>query len=294
MKFDKYVADYLYQHKELTLAGLGTFSTAENFAVPADSKTAHFPAEGILFNWERNAVTSEDFNNYLFASIKKPITVILADFDDFLLQVKSLLGSGKSVVIHGLGTLHKNGQTGEISFEHGAATKEKLSFTSYDSEKYVVKSKPATLNKKKLAVFMGSLIMLFVVSFLVWAFYTGRIKFPGSENKPIAQTVPETVPDTLPKTLPVNVATKDTVTVPANDTMRYRMIFLATKYREKALKKLGEFVPAEKVQYDSAIMRDTLRYRLYIYKKSLPTDTLKVKSLLETYFKHYIIIEEAK
>jgi nucleoid DNA-binding protein len=165
MKFDKYVADYLYQQKELTLAGLGTFSTAESFAVPADSKTAYFPAEGILFNWERNAVTSEDFNNYLFASIKKPATVILADFEDFLLQMKGLLGSGKSVVIHGLGTLHKNGQTGEISFEHGAATKEKLSFTSYDSEKYVIKRKPATLNKKKLAVFMGSLIMVFVISF---------------------------------------------------------------------------------------------------------------------------------
>ncbi len=297
MKFDKFIAHYLYSQKEISIASIGTFLFDNQEAVPVDvDKTNFFPTAGISFQWDKSIATSPAFEDYLFSSIKRPSTVILADFEDYLLQLKSFLGSGKSVTIQGVGTLHKVNQTGEIIFSHGGVSNEKISFVTYDSEKYVTVKKPPVINKKKVRIFFGSALAVCMIAAIVWAFKTGRIKFPEPKKEPLATTKKEIVTDTPITVQPFNPKPQDTskVMVPVNDTVRYRMIFLATKYREKALKRLTEFIPADKIQYDSAVMKDTLRYRLFIYKKALATDTTRLKIDFEKLFKHYIILEKTE
>jgi|GEM_PF-4014368 len=297
MKFDKYIANYLYLQKEVSIASIGTFRLDNQVVIPAESERFNFfPAEGVTFEWDKSVANSPDFETYLFSCIKRPATVILADFEDYLLQTKSFLGSGKPVTIQGVGTLTKVNQTAELVFALGGVSNEKIAFVSYDTENYLSVKKQPVINQKKVKIFLGSTLAIFIIAVTVWAFTTGRIKFPERKKEPIAEVKKEILPDTSIKVQPFNPAAQDTskaTAVPANDTVRYRIIFLATKYREKALKKLTEFTSADKIQYDSAVMRDTLRYRLFIYKKALPVDTTKLKVDFEKLFKHFIVVEKA-
>lgn len=296
MKFDKFIANYLYLQKEVSIASIGTFRLDNQVVIPAENERNNFfPIEGVTFEWDKSVGTSPDFEAYLFSCIKRPATVILADFEDYLLQTKSFLGSGKPVTIQGVGTLTKVNQTAELMFALGGVSNEKIAFVSYDTENYLPVKKQPVINQKKVKVFLGSVLVIFIIAAIGWLFATGRIKFPERKKEPIADVKKEVLPDTSIKVVPLNPAAQDTskATVVANDTVRYRMIFLASKYREKALKKLTEFTPADKIQYDSTVMKDTLRYRLFIYKKALPVDTTKLKVDFEKYFKHFIVVEKA-
>ncbi len=98
-----------------------------------------------------------------------------------------------------------------------------------------------------------------------------------------------------PDTLQTSTATQSaTSPILLNDTIAYdyKMIFDITKSKERIfarsarLKKDGVLFKIDTLRVD-----DTLRYRMYIPKKLMATDTLRVKDSLGKFFVKTIIVE---
>jgi hypothetical protein len=87
---------------------------------------------------------------------------------------------------------------------------------------------------------------------------------------------------------------ESTTNIVTTDTVRYKMYFLASKYKEKADKLFEYWSKLEKINRDELIVNDTMRYRLFFYKKAVPKDTAILKDKLAIYFKHAIDIEPAQ
>ena len=290
MKFDKYIADYLYQQKELSLADIGTFSIADDFKItPELDVKNYFPQEGIVFVNDRLITTSLDFITHLTSIVKKPLTVITADLDDYLSQLNTWLSIGKSVAIKGVGTLTKKSNTSEIEFKHGALVNEKISFASYETEKYFpLKTTKTFLFNKKITLII-SVFIVAIISVFVWAIKKDNLKFPNEKKEILATNNKQNVDIASSKKPPLTI-TKNKEKK-SNDTVKYKMIFLATQYKEKAEKIFNEYVAADKIKKDTLVVNDTLRYRLFIYKKASPNDTTQLKKEFENYFKRSILVE---
>ena len=111
MKLAALIADYLYQQKKLTLAGIGTFSIDPS----GRSSDVQHPSEGISF--EHNASVKDDDGLIGFISTEtgKMRTLASSDLSSYIELGLQFLNIGKPLQIEGIGTLVKN-KTGELEF----------------------------------------------------------------------------------------------------------------------------------------------------------------------------------
>ncbi len=295
MKFDKLLANYLYEFKELSLNGIGRFELDETFQLPADSeKGIQYPTQGIIFIYDRHAGVPDELKKYLSSQISKPASLIVSDLEEYLLQIKNMLNLGKPCTIEGIGTLTKLND-GSFEFSPGTFKVEKISSivaAIANKETDFEITKPPTKTYKKSLLVAGAFIIIFgLILGAGWSIY----KYWKGDQSAITDTATQLeVKDTLPQTTAIQSQAIINSEPAKQDTVRYKMFFLASKYKEKANYLFKQWSKTDKVNMDSAIMNDTLRYRLFIYKKVLPADTGKIKKQLEIYFKHAVFLEISK
>jgi hypothetical protein len=290
MKFDKQFAAFLYEYKYLPLQGIGEVRLDDNFQLPPDAeKNIFYPADGISFTYNKKQEITDELKAYLKSKITKPITLIVSDLEEEILQINNWLNIGKAYTIEGVGTLTKL-QTGVIEFSSGVNKAEKISAivaaVANKESDYKTQS-PKNNNKRVLIIGVAAFVVLAILAGIVWAIIS--FMQGSSKNKMVENSLPIT--DTVAKKQ--TSAPTDSL-LAKNDTVRYKMYFFRTKYRSYAFEKLNSFEKSDQINMDSAMITDTLRYRLFIYKKVKPSDTVAVKKLLESYFKHEIKVEASK
>jgi hypothetical protein len=256
-----------------------------------------FPTEGISFTYNKYATVEPVFVKFIKELLPKPISLIESDIEDYALQITDWLNIGKPYTINGIGTLTKL-HDGAIEFSVGKPKIENISDivasiaqkeNTYES--LVAKNKKSVeLNLKKLLAIFGSLILLAIVVWLGIFLYKKR--FVHATKPVVVDTVKAPVRNPIQTNLqPHKESTTNIVTT---DTVRYKMYFLASKYKEKADKLFEYWSKLEKINRDELIVNDTMRYRLFFYKKAVPKDTAILKDKLAIYFKHAIDIEPAQ
>ncbi len=67
MKVDNLLGPYFYQHKRLSLPGIGLFTLAENAVLPDDNAKVKMPIEGISFS----AKTGPQLDDSLIVYVKE-------------------------------------------------------------------------------------------------------------------------------------------------------------------------------------------------------------------------------
>ncbi len=287
MKFDKHFAAFLYEYKYLPLQGIGEVRLDDNFQLPPDAeKNIFYPADGINFIYNKKEEITDEFKVYLKSKIAKPVTLIVSDLEEYILQINNWLNIGRAYTIEGVGTITKV-QTGVIEFTSGVSKAEKIStiVTALANKESEYQSSGKKQNKKRgLVIGLAAIAVLAVIVAIIWAAFNFM---QGNDKSKAVVAVTNKVDSVEKIQSPANTNTVQTVI----DTVRYKMYFFRTKYRDYAFEKLNTFDKSDKVNMDSAKVIDTIRYRLFIYKKVKPMDTIAVKKMLEGYFKHAIELE---
>jgi hypothetical protein len=294
MKFDKQLATFLYEHKYLPLEGIGEFTLDEKFMLPVESdKGFSFPTQGINFTYNKKTKVTPELTEYLKQKLSKPISLIISDLEDYTLEINNWLNIGKPCTIEGIGTLTKL-QNGAVEFSIGYSKIENISsiidsLSKKESDYSSFNPPKKSYDTRKIGIAIFGFILLAGLIAAIWA-VVPIIKKRLAVKKEIVPLGEIKKTDTA---IPVVKIDTPLVVKPINDTIRYKMIFLATLSKEKADKVYDAWIKFTAVNRDSATMNNALFHRLFIYKRALPIDTLKVKQQLELYFKHAITIEAA-
>jgi disulfide bond formation protein DsbB len=288
-KFDGLIASYLYQNKMVEVEGIGNFSLEKDFVVPLDAdKSAFYPLEGIQFKYNTHAVTSAGLIDYIMQQTGKIRSLTMADFSSYVSEIKQFVNIGKPWVLDGIGTLQKTKQ-GDFELMPGGLVAERVNmkFSEANEDDY---NEPA----KRRRFMVGALLTLAIIAVLAGLGFGIYVLFIKTQNKTeVTSTVQQVdtiatfVPDTLARdSMPKPVVTNQ------GDLSRYKAIFEITKRRERAITRtaqLNQF--GLQSGFDSSIIRDTLRYRLFVYKNVRLADSVKVKDSLSLYFGRRVSLE---
>ena len=290
MKLAPLLAQYLYEHKKLDIAGIGTFFLDPSARTHPDAQHA---SEGVSF--QNNAAVKDDHAliEYISAHTGKMKALASSDLNSYIELARQFLNIGKPFQIEGIGTLVKM-KSGQFDFtpDHLLIDKVKESgikelsvtstsdgsLTTYESLKpHEEKSPPYR------RLFLG-LLVIATTALIIWAGYklykSNSSSSPDEEQKITEETQPVT--DTAKYVPPAT----DTVSTPKQTSPSptpgsYRFVIeVANKqramHRYAVLRKGG--VPVQLATSDS------ITYRLYFQLAATPADTARISDSLTIWY----------
>lgn len=278
MKLAALLAEYLYQQKKLSLAGLGTFLIDPTARMNSD---AQHPSEGISF--EHNAAVKDDDNlvGFISAETGKMKTLASSDLASYIELGLQFLNIGKPLQIEGIGTLVKN-KNGEFEFtaDHLIVGKIKetgikeLSATSISDELLTTyetlkpKEEKSPLSKKFFLAFLA----MATIAGIIWVSY--KLNQPNSSSQ-TSMEITSAITDTVQKLPPVDTTVKRPIAKTSDGSYKF-VIEVANKkralYRYYMLKK-GD-IP---VQISTT---DSTNFKLYFVIPATAADTARIADSL--------------
>ncbi len=295
-KFDTLISNYLYNNKNVDLEGLGTFTLDEHFVLPPDAeKNAFYPLEGIHFKHNTRAETTPALLEYIVQQTGKIRSLVSADFSSYVAEIRQFVNIGKPWAIEGIGTLQKT-KDGRFELIPGEAMSERISM-QYDNDAED-NSEPVKRNRW----IVGLLFTVAVVAVVAGLGFGVYVLFIKSKDNAAEQTASNT---TFPDTTGIAPIAADTIsrkpdslnTTPGIDSgYNYKAYFMTTKWKERLQKRTDQLTGfGLKTYYDSSIIRDTLRYRMFVYQRIIPPDSIrlvKVRDSLSAYFGNAVRLEK--
>jgi hypothetical protein len=276
------------------IEGIGSFSLDDSFVLPPDAeKTAFFPLEGIHFEYSARAQTSPGLLDYLVQQTGKIRSLISADFSSYVSEIKQFVNIGKPWVIEGLGTLQKT-RDGSYELIPGESTSERINMHYVDeNEKDVV---PVRRNRWIVGL-LFSVAIIAVIAGIGFGIYQIFIKSTDYASTPVVVT--RTASDTINNVSDSIIRRPDSLSVtPSADSINgnnYKAIFEITKWKERVNKRTAQLSQyGIRSFYDSMVIRDTLRYRMFVFQKILPSDSVKVRDSLSLFFGRRVRLERTQ
>lgn len=208
MKLSPYLAQFLYDNKELSLAGIGRFRmelpTGDDQSSDNDSKIESYT--GISF--EQDTTVKEDPALVLFISSQsgKMKSLAAADLDSYMELAKQFLNIGKPFLFDGIGTLTKN-RSDKFDFlpvhllhekgkENVMAETDQTSTTEdsfKDYEEMLSPKKPLVSGSKKIVLWLA---ILAGMGLTVWGGYFVYTKTKRAKNPPVQKQIDNRYQDT--------------------------------------------------------------------------------------------------
>src|SRR5688500_4083762 len=119
LKIDQVIVLHLFNNKQVTLQGIGTFRLDPSVSLPADSqKELVIPENAITFEYNPKATEDESLIESIVEHTTKIKPLASADLDSFLMLGRQFLNIGKPFTLNGLGTLDK-AQAAQLIFIPG-------------------------------------------------------------------------------------------------------------------------------------------------------------------------------
>jgi hypothetical protein len=293
MKIEQLLVQQLYNHKEVSLQGIGTFRLSDSVVLPADGdKDFNIPADGITFTYDPKTQEDDALIDYIVQQTRKIKPLASADLDSYIMLSKQFLNIGKPLKIEGIGTLLKT-QSGQYEYIPGqyisskmepAAKPLKEKLEEDVSFRTPAQSKP--LNMKKLALITGLILLLGGGGFATWWYFTHNNnntadKAETETAKPEKETA--AMPDTtkLSSTKPADSTLAKTA-APANDGSTFKIVFKVTTNKAEAIDRMNTLIKrGHKVLMYTV---DSVTYKLATPFTSPLSDTLRAKDSLGKYY----------
>lgn len=119
MKIETLIVQHLYQHRQVTLQGIGVITLSPSVTLPTpQDKDFQFPENAFQFEFDRRAGEDNALIDFIVTHTRKIKPLASADLDSFLTLSKQFLNIGKPLVIEGVGTIQKD-QSGNYVFVQG-------------------------------------------------------------------------------------------------------------------------------------------------------------------------------
>lgn len=290
MKIEQLLVQHFYNHREVTLQGMGTFTLSPDFVLPKENdKDAELPDNAISFQYNARATQDDELISYIVQQTRKMKSLAAADLDSYLVLGKQFLNIGKPFKIEGMGMLVKN-QQGELEFTkggafharmetpHAAAAKEK---TVNPEISFASESKKTEGGNKKILLVAGAVVLLGLVGTTAWYFLSRKNNTVNDTAANVTTMPQDTAKSTVTK--PDTAATKPPVTaIPANYGYTFKVVFLKTSDSAAAVSRMNVLT----ARHHTVIMykKDSVTFALAEPFKLPLSDTAHVKDSLNRYY----------
>lgn len=296
MKLSILLAQYFYQHKQLNLPSIGSFSLDAAVSVP-DQNDKNFREflKYVQFKQQPVAKADDTLIDYIRAHTGKIKPLAESDLESYLADGKLLLNIGKPFHIDGIGSLHKN-KLGIYEFIAGEPSLERMEVISEPRET----ERPAAASNKKKSAFdesysrieahntrrksllVGTLVVI-GLAVIVWG---GYVLYNNNNGKELSTPPQQVVQDTsLPASDTTAKARVDSTPVTTASTLppgSYKFIFETTAKKARALKRHAFLLPLNKdIKLETT---DSLTFNISIVLPATPADTIRLKDSLNAWY----------
>lgn len=205
MKVQEYFAAYLYQHRQLTLQGIGHFSLDRDLSIQESEKQV-WPENAIHFECDKLAGVDAALIEYLSEQSGKMKTLTMADLDSYLSSGRELLNIGKPFYISGIGWLLKSQQQVYVfeqaepvapsqmpGAEHEYFIKDRTKDNRHGETAFDFSYPQQKKRSNKTAAFFAILLMLTVFGlagyFLIWPWLNAPVEKTETVAPPLEEKV---------------------------------------------------------------------------------------------------------
>jgi len=298
LKLSILLAQYFYQHKQLNLPSIGSFSLDAAVSVP-DQNDKNFREflKYVQFKQQPIAKADDTLIDYIRAHTGKIRPLAESDLESYLADGKLLLNIGKPFHIEGIGSLHKN-KLGIYEFIAGEPSLERMEVVSEHRD--TERERPAASSKKKSAfdesysqiqahntqrkrLLVGTLVVV-AVAVIVWGGYVLYNNNDGKElSTPPQQVVQDSTPPAPDTTAKAAVdSTPPAATASALPAGSYKFIFETTTKKARAFKRHAFLLPLNKdIKLETT---DSLTYNITVVLPGTPADTTRLKDSLNAWY----------
>jgi hypothetical protein len=298
VKIDQVIVLHLYNNKQVTLQGIGTFSLDPSVSLPADTqKELVIPENAITFEYNPKATEDESLIDSIVQHTTKIKPLASADLDSFLMLGRQFLNIGKPFTLDGLGTLDK-AQAGQLIFIPGQFITPKIESPNALKENVNEESsglfndynrKPDDTGKKILAV----VATVVVIGLIAWAIYhfifsdnsaDEENTLAGQTNVVADSSMVET--DSVPQLTVTD--TSSFINEPENE-YTFRVILQTTKNKNAVVNRMNKLNSwgHHAVVYTT----DSVNYKLAELFELPLSDTVRVKDSLSKLYRTPVFIE---
>lgn len=303
MKIDQVIVLHLYNNKQVTLQGIGTFRLDPSVSLPAETqKELVIPENAITFEYNPKATEDESLIDSIVQHTTKIKPLASADLDSFLMLARQFLNIGKPFIIDGLGTLDK-AQSGELIFipgqfitpkmESPGALKENINEES--SGLFNDYNRKPNDTGKKIAAMVGAAVAICLIAWAIYHFIFSENS--GEEEKTLSGQT-NLVADSL--TLKPDSVAQLTVTDTSSfisesevseseNGYTFRVIFQTSKNKDAVLNRMNKLNSwgHHAVVYTT----DSVNYKLAeLFKRPL-SDTGRIKDSLSKLYRTTVFVE---
>lgn len=300
MKLPLLLSQYLREHHQLQLPGLGSFY-ASGAAATADADTQ--PTLNIRFERSRVKEADEQFINFIKEKTGKIRPLALADVDTYIENGLQLLNIGKPFYIEGIGTIikTKDGSYDFVARElaakeehngHAAGRIERSQLAEnrrsvFNDEKYAPSANPW----QKIvvaALILGGLAVVVLGGYYLYMQKNDRANIQQQQIvPPVTDTTTNNQTDSL--SAPRVDSAQSMAAYASLQSGSYKFILETTTSKKRALRRYAQlksyFLP---IKMETA---DSVNYKLYFLIPSTPADTLRIKDSLSRYYLSKVKIE---
>ena len=291
MKLAPLLAEFLYTHKKLQLAGIGIF-LFEGTIDPLDETSRNgknnSPA-GISFESNSSLPEDRELINFISKQTGKMKALASSDLQSYMESVTEFLNIGNPFQIEGIGTLVKI-KHGQFIFTPGNMFTEKLqgrgmkelavtsstedTFTGYDNSRSQLFN--STFIISKLIV-----VVLFVAGIGI-AIGGGYTVYKRNESRILSQQIQQEETPTDTTTTQLTNSVIEQVPMSALPQGSYKFIYETTTNKERALKR---YQVVNKL--DSSIQLETMdsvTFKIFIILPATPKDSSRIKESLQAWY----------
>jgi hypothetical protein len=302
------VPQYFYQHRNLSLPGIGIFSLDDKVVIPDSSdKNVRDFLQHIQFK-QFNVLKADDtLIDFIRTHTGKIKPLAESDLESYVADGKLMLNIGKPFHIEGIGTLIKN-RNGVYEFTPGEPMMERMEAFQPIRDKEAVKTKEKGREKetqpqkksvfaddyyphetkgtgsRKLMILAGVVLGLAVVVWGGYSLYNSKV-----DNATTAATdtnilaVDSAAIKAQADSLAAAKAIADSIKALGVEPGNYKFIFLSTTSKQKAFRHYGQVSrdnPRIKIESNS----DSTLFSVFMVLPATPADTIRMKDSLNTWY----------
>lgn len=310
MKIAHLIAQYLHQHKQMCLQGVGEFTLDNFYENPFENEKGKIkiPENAIRFVFNKKSPEDTGLIDFISQQTKKIRPLASSDLEDYLNIGRQLLNVSKQFYIEGLGTLLLNDQGGldfvqgneifsSINVEESRIPKQKLdeSQDEMNFEKSYSSKLPSTVNLKKFLVIIATASGLFVLGWIGWYFFQ---QWQNGKNGK-GDVIPENILPVLSPANPID-STLNGSTATIKDSLsgntkidntisgKYNVI-IETAKKTRALRRYDSL---QKWGYNVGLKtEDSITFRIYTTINGKLSDSTRTMDSISRFFGRKVSIE---
>lgn len=311
MKIAHLIAQYLHQHKQMCLQGIGEFTLDNFYENPFENEKGKIkiPENAIRFVYNKKSPEDTGLIDFISQQTKKIRPLASSDLEDYLNIGRQLLNVSKQFYIEGLGTLLQNDLGGldfvqgneifsSINIEESRIPKQKLDENQDEMnfEKSYSSKLPSTINLKKFLVIIASAAGLFVLGWIGWYFFQ-QWQNGKNENKDV---IPENIQPVLAPANPAvdSALNRSTATIKdslsgnsniENTISGQYIVIIETAKKVRALKRYDSL---QKWGYNVGLKtNDSITFRIYTTINGKLSDSTRTLDSISRFFGRRVSIE---